>query len=141
MKENQFSIRPKLNRVTFYTVVPYMTFYLAFNVFGNKELTSGSFAGYMFLLCVILLVLFIKSLLTPWLSQISINGHIISKVTNAGGIIKIDLRDLNVNECKSGKFGMIIVPNSGEPLLINGNLFSIEDLNKLYHHITPYFRQ
>ncbi|MCL1036639.1 hypothetical protein L2750_05665 [Shewanella submarina] len=138
MNSEQLIIKPRVNRVAFYTAVPCLIFFLVLNIYYQPELSGGELTGLMFLLCIIMATLFLKALLAPWLAKITFTEKHVFEVTRFGGVKQIDYEDICVEECFMDKRGLYLSSSCGEPIFIPSKLFSKEDIEQAYRHLTKY---
>ena len=131
----EFSIKPKVNRVTFYWAVPFLILSFPF-LYGNPfNFEPSTFVGIVFILTVGFISILFMSLFKPWLMTVSIKKNIIRQVTDFGGEIKINILKINFNMTYHDDSGLNIAPESGESLFLSSLLFSDEDLYKLVAYI------
>jgi hypothetical protein len=80
-------------------------------------------------------LLFIKSIASVFISTFTVTDTSIETVTPVGGIIKISFEDLDWERTRLSKAGLVLIPRIGEPLALSVNEFSRKDIIRLAHHI------
>ena len=131
----KFQIRPQLNKITFYSIAPYIIFqftYLYINPFNHDE----NFINAIYFLAIIGVVLMaFMSLFKPWMLSLNADENIIRQATDFGGEIVIDIHQLDKGLSVYDEEGLKLVTTQGAILLLENHLFKKSDLLKLIAYI------
>lgn len=82
-----------------------------------------------------LVMLFIKSIGSDFISAFTVTENSIETVTAVGGIIKIDFDDLDWERTHLSEAGLLLTPRDGEPIALSITEFSRQDITRLARHI------
>ena len=77
----------------------------------------------------------IPAFVVPFFSRIFISKSEIKKITKYGGLIKIDLKNLDMSKSFYDSRGIFLKPVSGEPLFLASSSYREEDLRRIYSEI------
>ncbi len=110
-------------------VMPIM--YVIFNGFEVTE----QLVIFIILSTVALIIILIKSFIAPSLFEIEVNGPLITQQSEIGGIIKINL---NTSDYSLDKSKLLIKSHRGDYLIVNNDIFSNHDIEKLIKHVKKY---
>ncbi len=82
-----------------------------------------------------LVMLFIKSIGSAFVSTFTVTEESIEMVTAVGGITRIRFEDLDWERTQLSSAGLILVPQNGESIALLTMEFSRQDILRLAHHI------
>ncbi|MGB0836351.1 MAG: hypothetical protein ACPGR2_17710 [Psychrobium sp.] len=131
----KFSIRPQIHKTTFYFIVPFLCFqfaYLYLNPFGQDE---GKVMAISFMVIVILVLKALMSLFLPFFQEVNVDGYFINQLTEWGGDVTIDIRELDLALSSNTASHIELVTIQGQRLEFFSATFRASDLQKLAQHI------
>ena len=127
-----FAIHKKPTKVTLSGLVGVALYLLvAYGFFRNNEYYPLILMGFF----ISLLILFVKSVGSYFISSIDVSEESIKTVTGVGGIIEIRFDQIDKTKTKLSELGLLIVPINGESLLVSTIEYSHIDIDKLAHKI------
>ena len=82
-----------------------------------------------------LVMVFIKSIGSMFISTFTVTDDSIETVTSVGGIIKIRFDDLDWERTHLSEGGLLLTPHNGESIVLSIAEFSRQDIARLAHYI------
>ena len=82
-----------------------------------------------------LVMLFVKSIGSIFISTFTVTENSIETVTPVGGIIKINFDNLDWERTHLSDFGLLLTPHNGESITLSVAEFSRKDITRLAHYI------
>jgi hypothetical protein len=82
-----------------------------------------------------LVMLFIKSIASIFISTYTVTENSIETVTPVGGIIRINFDNLDWDRTHLSEGGLLLTPQTGETISLSITEFSRQDIARLAHHI------
>ncbi|MGQ4661181.1 hypothetical protein [Lysobacter sp. F6437] len=89
----------------------------------------------VFVLGIALVFLLIKSFAAPYFSGVEINNGKIEAITSFGGLINIQVGEIDHEKSSLTTLGLQIVPISGESLFLSATEYSKEDILRVAHYV------
>jgi len=128
----EFSIHKKPTKVSITGLIGFgLYFAIAVMLFRSNEyyymILGGGVWG--------LVMVFIKSIASMFISTFTVTDDSIETVTPVGGIIKIRFDDLDWERTHLSEGGLLLTPHNGESIVLSIAEFSRQDIARLAHYI------
>lgn len=126
------TIRKKVSKYyAILALMPLVGFVYVLFLDANEERKAAVLVAY----AVSFVGLSIPAFVVPFFSRIFISKGEIEKITMYGGLIKIDLKNLDMSKSFYDSRGIFLKPVSGEPLFLASSSYREEDLRRVFSEI------